>query len=291
MSARNIPTEYELTYRVEFSVNSGGKTLIEHEEISATRDISFDEAQLLAKEREQEILREAPGARSRGAGDATARRALNAAPAVTCSEGADVLRVGRQAHASLIALARRFGARARAVRAGREMLPGSYWGESEAGLRGNVLYVRADTPLHSLLHELSHFVCMTPSAARAWIAMPAAMTRRSARSVTCRSCWPMSCRSSGRERMLADMDAWGYTFRLGSARAWFERDAPMRAAGCGTRAHRRRRSAHGVSRPVGDGGGTVGASEVSSASIPITVGRVEQAQSPARAVSAAAVGL
>jgi hypothetical protein len=29
----------------------------------------------------------------------------------------------------------------------------------------------------------------------------------------------------GRERMLADMDAWGYSFRLGSARAWFERDA------------------------------------------------------------------
>ena len=59
VSARNIPTEYELTYRVEFSVMSGGKTLIDHEEISATRDISFDEAQLLAKEREQEILRAA----------------------------------------------------------------------------------------------------------------------------------------------------------------------------------------------------------------------------------------
>jgi LPS-assembly lipoprotein len=59
VSARNIPTEYELTYRVKFSVTSGGKTLIDHEEISATRDISFDEAQLLAKEREQEILREA----------------------------------------------------------------------------------------------------------------------------------------------------------------------------------------------------------------------------------------
>ena len=58
VSASNIPTEYELTYKVEFSVNSGGKMLIEHEEVSATRDISFDEAQLLAKEREQEILRE-----------------------------------------------------------------------------------------------------------------------------------------------------------------------------------------------------------------------------------------
>jgi LPS-assembly lipoprotein len=59
VSARNIPTEYELTYRVEFSVRADGKELIGREEISATRDISFDEAQLLAKEREQEILREA----------------------------------------------------------------------------------------------------------------------------------------------------------------------------------------------------------------------------------------
>ena len=29
----------------------------------------------------------------------------------------------------------------------------------------------------------------------------------------------------GRTRMLQDMDAWGYTFRLGSARRWFEEDA------------------------------------------------------------------
>jgi LPS-assembly lipoprotein len=59
VSAQNIPTEYELTYEVTFSVVADGKTLIDKEEISATRDISFDEAQLLAKEREQEILRAA----------------------------------------------------------------------------------------------------------------------------------------------------------------------------------------------------------------------------------------
>ena len=29
----------------------------------------------------------------------------------------------------------------------------------------------------------------------------------------------------GRARIQTDMDTWGYTFRLGSARAWFERDA------------------------------------------------------------------
>lgn len=61
VSARNIPTEYELTYKVNFSVTAGDKTLIEREEISATRDFSFDETQLLAKEREQEILSEALG--------------------------------------------------------------------------------------------------------------------------------------------------------------------------------------------------------------------------------------
>ena len=59
VSARNIPTEYELTYTVRFSVISGDKTLMDKEDISAMRDISFEESQLLAKEREQEILRAA----------------------------------------------------------------------------------------------------------------------------------------------------------------------------------------------------------------------------------------
>ena len=59
VSARNIATEYELTYSVKFSVASGGRTLIDNETVSATRDVSFDETQLLAKEREQEILRAA----------------------------------------------------------------------------------------------------------------------------------------------------------------------------------------------------------------------------------------
>jgi len=39
-------------------------------------------------------------------------------------------------------------------------IPGSYWGESEAGLVGNRLYLRADTPLHSALHEACHCICM-----------------------------------------------------------------------------------------------------------------------------------
>ena len=39
-------------------------------------------------------------------------------------------------------------------------IPGSYWGESEAGLIGQVIYARADTPVHSVLHEACHVLCM-----------------------------------------------------------------------------------------------------------------------------------
>jgi hypothetical protein len=44
-----------------------------------------------------------------------------------------------------------------------EAIPGSYWGEREAGLIGNRLYLRADTPVHSALHEACHYLCMEPA--------------------------------------------------------------------------------------------------------------------------------
>ena len=136
----------------------------------------------------------------------------------------DVLRVGPEADASILALARRYGAELRLL-AADETLPGSYWGDSEAGLRGNVLYVRADTPLHSLLHELSHFVCMTQER-RSGLDRDAGGDDAE----ECAVCYLQILLADelpqlGRERMFADMDAWGYTFRLGSSRAWFERDA------------------------------------------------------------------
>ena len=43
-----------------------------------------------------------------------------------------------------------------------QVIPGSYWGEREAGLIGSLIYARLDTPLHSVLHESAHFICMTP---------------------------------------------------------------------------------------------------------------------------------
>jgi hypothetical protein len=136
----------------------------------------------------------------------------------------DVVRVGTEPESSVLALTRRFGVELRHL-SRDDVLPGSYWGDSEAGLRGNTLYVRADTPLHSLLHELSHFVCMTPER-RAGLDRDAGGDDAE----ECAVCYLQILLADelpqlGRERMFVDMDAWGYTFRLGSSRAWFERDA------------------------------------------------------------------
>lgn len=59
VSARNIPREYEITYRVQFSVQKGAAELLAPQEASLTRDFTFDETILLAKEREQRLLEDA----------------------------------------------------------------------------------------------------------------------------------------------------------------------------------------------------------------------------------------
>jgi hypothetical protein len=139
-------------------------------------------------------------------------------------EVADVLRVGPAADASILRLANRYGVDLR-HHASDESLPGSYWGGSEAGLRCKTIYVRADTPLHSLLHELSHFICMSPER-RAGLDRDAGGDDAE----ECAVCFLQILLADvvpelGRDRMFEDMDAWGYTFRLGSSRAWFEQDA------------------------------------------------------------------
>ncbi|MGH8561743.1 MAG: hypothetical protein ACRES4_07255, partial [Nevskiales bacterium] len=106
-----------------------------------------------------------------------------------------------------------------------ETIPGSHWGDSEAGLVGNVLYARPDTPLHSVLHETCHYVCMTP-ARRAGLHTDAGGDDREENGV----CYLQILLADqvpgfGRARQFSDMDAWGYSFRLGSAQRWFEEDA------------------------------------------------------------------
>jgi LPS-assembly lipoprotein len=57
VSARNIPTEYELTYTVTFGVQGPDKELLAPQTISLSQDYSFEEDELLAKEHEADILR------------------------------------------------------------------------------------------------------------------------------------------------------------------------------------------------------------------------------------------
>jgi LPS-assembly lipoprotein len=59
ISARNIPREYELTYVVRIRVLRGDREVLAAEEIALSRDFSFDERAVLAKEREKEALRAA----------------------------------------------------------------------------------------------------------------------------------------------------------------------------------------------------------------------------------------
>ncbi|HTY51487.1 MAG TPA: LPS assembly lipoprotein LptE [Steroidobacteraceae bacterium] len=59
VSPDNLPREYEITYTVKFSVNSAGKDLIEPQEVTATREFSFDVNALLAKDNEEDVLRAA----------------------------------------------------------------------------------------------------------------------------------------------------------------------------------------------------------------------------------------
>lgn len=106
-----------------------------------------------------------------------------------------------------------------------EVIPGSYWGESEAGLRGDRLFARLDSPVHSLLHEACHYICMTPER-RAGLDKDAGGDDPEESAV----CYLQVLLADelpgvGRARLFSDMDAWGYSFRLGNSRAWFEADA------------------------------------------------------------------
>ncbi len=58
VSATNIPTEYELTYTVTFAVHGVDKELLAPQTVSLSKDYSFEEKVLLAKEHEADILRQ-----------------------------------------------------------------------------------------------------------------------------------------------------------------------------------------------------------------------------------------
>jgi hypothetical protein len=117
-----------------------------------------------------------------------------------------------------------FGLDLREVSIGEE-IPGSYWGESEAGLRGATLFTRLDTPLHSILHEGAHYICMTPERRVALDRDAGGDDAEESAVCYLQILLADALKGVGRELICADMDEWGYSFRLGGAKAWFEQDA------------------------------------------------------------------
>ncbi len=106
-----------------------------------------------------------------------------------------------------------------------EPITGSFWGDSEAGVVGQTVFMRADTPIHSVLHEACHIICMSGDR-RANLETDAGGDDLEEAAV----CYLQILLADqidevGRDRLMADMDEWGYSFRLGDTRSWFERDA------------------------------------------------------------------
>jgi hypothetical protein len=138
------------------------------------------------------------------------------------SDGVLLLReIDRSVVAALLA---RYGLDLRIVDEG-SAIPGSYWGEPEAGLVGHTVFARPDTPVHSLLHEAAHLIVLDP--ARRQSVHTDATDSIEEEDAVCvlQSLLGEALPGVGAQRVLADMDAWGYTFRLGSARAYVEHDA------------------------------------------------------------------
>ena len=104
-------------------------------------------------------------------------------------------------------------------------IPGRSWGEPEAGIIGSDVYVRDDTPVHSMLHEACHLIVLPPE--RRALVHTDATDSVPEEDATCylQIVLARQLPGVGSDRLMLDMDAWGYTYRLGSTRAWFEQDA------------------------------------------------------------------
>ena len=137
---------------------------------------------------------------------------------------ADVIRVRDIRFADAAALLGRYGLTLHRVADGED-IPGSYWGENEAGIIGHDVFVRADTPIHSMLHEAGHLIVL-PAERRASVHTDATDSIEEENAVcVLQALMAERIPGVGYARLLADMDAWGYSFRLGSARAYVEQDA------------------------------------------------------------------
>lgn len=140
------------------------------------------------------------------------------------STSPDVMRMHDVGFDAASALLARYGLTLHRVETGAA-IPGSYWGDCEAGIIGHDVYARDDTPVHSLLHEAGHLIVL-PVERRASVHTDATDSIDEENAVcVLQSLMADEIPGYGRDRLFTDMDTWGYTFRLGSARAYVEQDA------------------------------------------------------------------
>ena len=59
VSARNTPTEFEVFYTVRYTITSEATSLLEPQELTLTRDYTYDETLVLGKAKEEQLMREA----------------------------------------------------------------------------------------------------------------------------------------------------------------------------------------------------------------------------------------
>lgn len=106
-----------------------------------------------------------------------------------------------------------------------ESIPGSYWGDPEAGIIGTTVYLRADTPVHSMLHETCHVICMDGERRKHFSRNAGGDDLEESAVCYLQVILADELPGVGRHRMMRDMDTWGYSFRLGSTARWFDDDA------------------------------------------------------------------
>ncbi len=59
VSARNVPTEFEVFYTVRYAITSGGENLLEPQDLTLTRDYTYDATLVLGKAKEEQLMRDA----------------------------------------------------------------------------------------------------------------------------------------------------------------------------------------------------------------------------------------
>jgi hypothetical protein len=118
----------------------------------------------------------------------------------------------------------RYGIAVERVAAGTP-ITGSFWGEPEAGIVGQQVLVRPDTPVHSLLHEVCHIICMTPERRDSLDGDAGSDDLEESAVCYLQVVLADYLPGVGRQRLMQDMDAWGYSFRRGSTERWFLEDA------------------------------------------------------------------